>query len=130
MRDKTCKHCGHKQKLSSDVELHDPADPAAKLYFCSRCGVISDPEEKAEMLTNAIDTHAALTMIEGALERLEVIKILLTSQVGSPFYLDLSNKQMSSGLHGLIDAICEDIGEGHHHLTEAVKRYEATTHAI
>lgn len=75
-----------------------------------------------------VDTSDALAMIEGALERLEVIKILLTSQTGSPFYLDLSSKQMSSGLHGLIDAICEDIGEGHHHLTEAVKRYEAVNY--
>ena len=67
----------------------------------------------------------ALTLIEGALERLEVMKVLLTSLGNAPVYINLSDLQMSSGLCGIFDAICEDIGEGHHWLTEAMKEMEA-----
>lgn len=70
----------------------------------------------------------ALTLIEGALERLEVIKLLLVGQ-GGAVSLNLSDKQMASGLHGIFDAICDDIGEGHHWLTEAMKEMEAEGHA-
>lgn len=70
----------------------------------------------------------ALNLIEGALERLEVMKVLLFMQgVSNPEILN--TKPLLDGLCGIFDAICDDIGDGHHWLTEAMKEKEAESHA-
>lgn len=80
-------------------------------------------------MRNPLTPEDALTLIDGALERLEVMKVLLSGQCDAPVFINLSHRTMSSGLRGIFDSITEDIGEGHLCLEEAMKKKEAEGHA-